>query len=112
MVELLFEPTEEAHGGVAERAAFSAHGSGQFMTLADEYPSEPTAVAAAVGVDDGPLVGPECGAWLLEHGVGKLGSGGVSAGGSSDRHAVEAVNDGTKVCLARADAELGDVRDS
>lgn len=47
---------------------------------------------------------------MLEHGVGKLG-GGVVADDPSDRHAVEVVDDETEVYLARADAELGDVRD-
>lgn len=67
-------------------------------------------MAAAVGVDDRSLADPECGACLLEHGVGKLG-GEVGADGPSDRHAVVAVDDGVEVDLARADAELGDVRD-
>ena len=61
-------------------------------------------------MDDRPLAGPEGGACMLEHGVGKLG-GGVVADDPSDRHAVEVVDDETEVYLARADAELGDVRD-
>lgn len=70
MVKLLSRPPEEAV--LPGKQPLGTHGSDQSATLADVYPSEPTVVAAAVGMDGRPLTGPECGAPPLKHGVNKL----------------------------------------